>query len=406
MLRRLIFCVALAFSLNTQAGQQYLLDAPAGHYRGVDIGESGKDSKFGIRIKMQSFALGTKWPPGAYVGFYEGVDRKNSVQFMLLKHPEEDILLAAYRQLEDGEEIKYKRISNIGSDEEVFVKIGITENTVYILLEGASPVSVKTTLANATPYISVSSGSAMFSEEDVTDWTPEDIPDPDGMYQKVINDVSDGSYKEALDTHLWYHYNALTYAPSHYGVRLSYMLQHWYELAQLYPPAMQALKETRGAAGKKVRQGEDIHSAFHDYESINTVLGEDEKTVELFIWLDGNHAANAKRVIDIAKPALMKAKEYALMGKYLDPDNEYLKKVWQYENMLEFAKKSKSPESLDFAHYNFSYQVAELVVLLVLNGRHEEAEDIAEMALLERDTPTFNQMLNNAMNGIPPDTYP
>ena len=406
MLRRLIYCVVLAFGLNAHAAQQYLLEAPAGHYRGVDIGEPGKRNKFGFRIKMQEYALGTKWPPGAYVGFYEGEDRKNSVQFMLLKHPEENILLAAYRHFKDGEEIEYKSLSNIESDEEVFVKVAITENKIYILLEGANPVSLRTTLTNAIPYISVSSGSAIFSEEDVADWKPEDIPDPDGMYEKVINDVNEGRYEEALNTHLWYHHNALTYAPSHYGVRLSYMLHHWYGLAQLYPPALQAMKETRDTAGNRVREGDDIRNAFNDYESINKVLGEDEKTVELFIWLDGTHPAQAKRIIDLAKPALMKAKEYALMGKYLDPDNEYLKIVWQYENLLEYANESKSPETLDYAHDNFSHEVAELVVLLVLNGRYEEAEEIAEMALLERDTPTFNQMLNNALNGIPPDPYP
>ena len=406
MLRIWILCMALVFSVAAQAGYQYLLDAPAGEYRRADMGEPGEINKFAVRIKMEDFALGTKWPPGAYVGFYEGTDLKNSVQFLLLKHPEKDLMLAGYRVLKDGNEVRYKSIREVSLDEEVLVKVGITDNKIFIVMEGASPITIKTDLQKVTTYISVSSGKALFNEEDVRAWKLADIPDVDAMYTDAMTALQEGRYQDALDIHLWYHHNALSYAPSHYGVRLSYMLRNWYELAQRYPPAMQALKETRDAAGDQVREGKDFYSAFNDYESINSMLGEDEKIIELFVWLDGNYPLRAKRAYRLAKPALVKAKEYALLGKYLNPDKEYMQYVRYYDQMLEFAEKYDSPESLDYAHDSFAHQIATLVSLLVLNERHKEAEEIAEVAILELDTPTFSQMLDNALNGIPPAPYP
>lgn len=406
MLRVWILCVMLVFSIAAQAGYQYLLDAPAGEYRRSDFGEPGEHIKYGLRIKMEGYALGTKWPPGAYTGFYDGVDMNNSVQFLILKHPDKDLMVAAYRVLKDGEEVRYQKLESVPADEEVFVKIGKAGNKIYIFMDDARPITIKTDLQKVTPYISVSSGKALFSEEDVTDWKLEDIPDVDAMYQEAITALQEGRHQEALDIHLWYHHNALIYAPSHYGVRLSYMLHNWYELAKRFPPAMQALKETRDTAGDQVRQGKDYYRAFNDYDSINSVLGEDDKTVALFVWLDGNYPLRAKRAYRLAKPALVKAKEYALLGKYLNPDKEYMQYVQYYDQMLEFAEKHDSAESLDYAHDNFAHQIATLVSLLVLNERHKEAEEIAEVAILELDTPTFSQMLDNALNGIPPAPYP
>jgi len=48
-------------------------------------------------------------------------------------------------------------------------------------------------------------------------------------------------------------------------------------------------------------------------------LKDDAATRELFVWLDGNRNEVASQVYDLAQPSLVRAKDYALCGKYLQP---------------------------------------------------------------------------------------
>jgi len=66
---------------------------------------------------------------------------------------------------------------------------------------------------------------------------------------------------------------------------------------------------------------------FLDFEEINEVFGENEKTKELFIWLDSNKLGVARSVFDVAEPALINAKNFGFaaitsMGTLL------LQKIW------------------------------------------------------------------------------
>ena len=71
----------------------------------------------------------------------------------------------------------------------------------------------------------------------VGDWTPPSNPNPDKILREAQDDARAGRYPDALAKHVWFHENALTYAPAMYGVRLSFALSYWVNLGNLYPPA-------------------------------------------------------------------------------------------------------------------------------------------------------------------------
>jgi hypothetical protein len=239
------------------------------------------------------------------------------------------------------------------------------------------------------------------------EWAPPQTPDPDKILDEARQDACDGKYQDALIKHLWFHNNALKYDRALYGVRLSFALSDWQKLGKEYPPALQSLRDVRDKSGQDVKDGKNYYDSFHDYVAMNESLAEEEKTIQLFRWLDTHNKEWAKRVYRIAQSALIKEHEYKLCGKYIDPDNAYLRYVQQFNYMVDFAKEAPPKYGANqFAYKNFSNSVSTLVALLVLSDRKPEAEEIAEMAMLEWDDKGFALELSDALKGNVPKPWP
>jgi hypothetical protein len=96
-------------------------------------------------------------------------------------------------------------------------------------------------------------------------WNPPPNPNPRTILESARADLRAGRYEDALAKHLWFHQHALEHDRSYYGVRLSGALTSWHQLAKVYPPALQALKETRDEAAKRVFEGKnDVRGSFRD----------------------------------------------------------------------------------------------------------------------------------------------
>jgi hypothetical protein len=106
--------------------------------------------------------------------------------------------------------------------------------------------------------------------------------------------VKDGNYKEALDRYVWFHDHVLERDKAMAGVRLSFALNDWKALAEVYPPAMKALIETRDRKTQEVIAG-GSYSLFSDVASINRTLEENDKTIQLFETVTISHPEQAKR---------------------------------------------------------------------------------------------------------------
>jgi hypothetical protein len=240
-------------------------------------------------------------------------------------------------------------------------------------------------------------------------WRPPKDPDPRAILEEAKADSQCGRYETALAKFLWFHHHALKYDQALTGVRLSFALGSWYDLAQVYPPALEALTKTRDDALVDLKRNADSKTAFEafsDFESINRQLGEESWTARVFAdLLDTKHPTTAQRLYHVARPALLRAKEYQLCGKYLRPEEDWLSAAHIYQLNKRFAEQGM-PELTEFSEKSFTNEVATLLALLVVNGRQNEAEKIAQKARLEWDSPTFHAALDSALGGSVPDPWP
>ena len=192
-----------------------------------------------------------------------------------------------------------------------------------------------------------------------------------------------GQYEEALERHIWFHDNVLSHDPAMYGVRLSFALSYWKELADKYPPAMDALVELRDRIESRVREGGDSR-AFHDLVALNNKLDREQNTIEVFDYLDREHPAIARRAWHIAKDTVIDAQRYDLARKYIeDPVREFAKVKTMYEHNVTLYE---NPEvgGEHFREYNEGKLVRDslklISVALSLNDR-DSAMKIRDMAL-------------------------
>lgn len=147
--------------------------------------------------------------------------------------------------------------------------------------------------------------------------------------------------------------------------------------------------------------------SFTTSSSINDVLGEHEKTRDLFRWLDTHRQQTARSVYDVAQPSLVKTVEYQLCGRYIDGKSrfEFIRATYQATKLIS-ALPGLGKETMDFAEQYFSNQTATLIALLVLNKRIQEAEQVRVAAKKEWDEPSFHKQLDRAFEGKVPKPWP
>jgi len=241
-------------------------------------------------------------------------------------------------------------------------------------------------------------------------WTPPDNPDPQEILSEAERNATAQRYEDALAKHLWFHENALKYQPSIGAVRLSFALSAWARLGTAYPPALAKLCAIRDVTEQRVREttkSARVFDWFQEFGAINQQLHTEQRTAELFLWLDEQHPDVAKRCFGVAEPALIRGKQYRLCGKYLEPDLAFESMRHMYRYHLLRAQDSRSGNrDEDYAQKMFANRAATLVALLVLNDRKEEANRIVAAAAQEWDNPRFKQQLEAAVRGMVPEPWP
>jgi hypothetical protein len=206
--------------------------------------------------------------------------------------------------------------------------------------------------------------------------------DPGELLSEAMLDAAAGRVDLALMKHLWFYKHATRLRPSLLGVRRSYALRAWRDLAENYPPARRALVKVRNEARKAVWKRRDPWHAFADFRSINQYLGEERRTVVLFRALHKRSPRRASRVYHGAEEALYCAGEFKLCNTYLEPSERFTNIRRTYRVNLRLAKDPTIGSDFEeFARTSFAEKVTLLVTLLALNNRIAEARQIARKAL-------------------------
>ena len=193
-----------------------------------------------------------------------------------------------------------------------------------------------------------------------------------------------GDYQKALEKHLWFHEESKS-SSGMGGVRLSFALSAWIELAEQYQPAMEALIHVRDADKEKLLLGIGSFRNFHDLSSINKKLDEEQATLELFLILDQQYPEQSGPYYIVAEDLLIKHKKYNICAKYIaDPIVKYEGLRNRRERSLGMARENRKMNNshfLDNTDKNYVEGVTKLIEVLLAIDRQKEAIEVQQRAL-------------------------
>ena len=208
--------------------------------------------------------------------------------------------------------------------------------------------------------------------------------DPSARLQRGQEAAAAGRYQEALRDYIWFHEHALEHEPSLYGVRLSFALWYWMELANEYPEARTALKRIRDEKTARLLKGDAARDLFHDVESINESLENEEATYELFATLEKAKPDFAAACADLAMPAIVKAEDFEMALRYTPSPGDDLRRCSEAFNRdieeLERQPPSKVPRLEAYVQL-YVRRVHLLLKILRGNNQNSEADALRVRAL-------------------------
>ena len=200
-------------------------------------------------------------------------------------------------------------------------------------------------------------------------------------------------YEDALRDHLWFHENALAVEPAMAGVRLSFALRDWIYLAEQFPLARRALQGLRDRDTARMLNGAATRELFRDIAAINSALGEERATHELFVQMDIQMPELAQQCADLALPALVAAEDFALARRYLP---EPLARVQSlaahlnaYTEQLAKSGSTSSAPALLATVLNYAKEVRTVALVLARQDEEDAAQQVMTAALDELQSPAL-----------------
>jgi len=220
-------------------------------------------------------------------------------------------------------------------------------------------------------------------------------PDPGKVLTEAKDLADKGQYEEALQRHIWYHNHALEYGPSQAGVRLSFALLSWMDLARKFPKARQALVEIRDREKATFADGKGDTTLFHEVSAINNNLHEEEDTMALFKSIVKQDPELARRCYAVVEDLLVRKGEYELCLSFIPNSEARFKSIRQEkERMAQMSfGNSRVKEAFDG---RFVKQTCGLIEILMATGHKPEAEKIRDQALLIMDDPLLTSAVQDA----------
>ncbi len=213
-------------------------------------------------------------------------------------------------------------------------------------------------------------------------WTPPDDPDPHEILDSAWDDARAGLHEVSLAKFVWFHQNAVLIEPGMGGVRLSFALSYWHELAEEYPPAMDAMLAARDEAESSFLNKGYRFTDFHDLASLNRELGDESRTVTTFKRVSQDNSKAAQRVYHVAERALVKQGEFELCNPFLETSKrlEIGIKGFRVGRRFETDPAHGDQPPPETAYTHLIHDIATLVALLVINNRADEATAVARDA--------------------------
>lgn len=241
-------------------------------------------------------------------------------------------------------------------------------------------------------------------------WEPPDSSTASEVLQGAREDREAGRLSEAAAKHLWFHEHALERDPAMSGVRLSFALHDWVELAKAYPPAKSDLLGMRDRAFSVVGEGgPQGHAALLEVLSIDHYLQDWRSSRDAFARLAARDPALADQLVSRALPALVAVQDYALASQHLRLDDFLPELQARHELMSRIPERSEEQRRATqrYRERALDIQLAQVVLVLVKTDRGGEAERVIAKARELLGPQARTHHLEAARQGVVPpmDVY-
>tara|TARA_R110002049_G_C9093093_1_gene556437 strand:+ start:66 stop:791 length:726 start_codon:yes stop_codon:yes gene_type:complete len=235
-------------------------------------------------------------------------------------------------------------------------------------------------------------------------WQPPDNPDPHVILHEASDDTRSERFNVALTKFLWFHENAVEIQPSFSGVRRSFALAYWMELAELHQPAMDAFLATRDRTEERFRLDYASYDLFADVSSMNQRIGDEQRTANLFCAAASKSPERATRYYHVAEESLVACGRYRECAPFLECDDRFRHAVRVYRMSLERESKPRQGRPRPKTALKlFTDDVATLIALLSLNDMMTSAESVRDRASQIVTSHDFLDTINSAVAGhFPP----
>lgn len=198
-----------------------------------------------------------------------------------------------------------------------------------------------------------------------------------------------GRHAEALDEYLWCFDHGLEHGPAFYGVRLSFLLGSIVRLGQVYPPALDALRERRDAAAVRVLEEGD-YWAVQDLAALSRELGEPEEALKVYDeirTLPRTAGLLRQPLLEVVIESLLEARRYADVVEDMGDMLAYLDRHEAMQRQISLMRPEMDPatqEVLDLQHVN---AMARYYEAFAGAGELETAAAIADHVLRLTNSP-------------------
>jgi hypothetical protein len=214
-----------------------------------------------------------------------------------------------------------------------------------------------------------------------------------------------GDHERALREYRWFHEHALDHDPAYCGVRLSFALGAWVELAEAYPLARDALIQIRDSKTRRLLRGEGDRGTFDDVVAINSHLGAQRATYELFRQLRGVQPGVADACADLAWETAAAFDDFPLARTCIDDPPARLR-AWADElnETISFIRAhfpAPPAELKDTTSAMFAERVALLLRVLTNMGAPGEAAALRARVLGVVEDPSVRNLVRNHLGAAP-----
>lgn len=236
-------------------------------------------------------------------------------------------------------------------------------------------------------------------------WTPPENPNPSAILHSAVDDARDGRHEQSLAKFLWFHNHAVQYQPGQSGVRRSFALSYWLNLATVYPPARDAFIRTRDETDQAFRKDISNFALFQDIAAMNKRLGDELRTIELFASVAETDPPSAQAIYQVAEPDLIAAGQFHVCALFLEPKGrlERAAECYRVTNQYEATRPVQRFPVPKLARPFYIRNVATLVALLALNQRIDDARTAYNDALAIVNDDEFRTIMDAALSGHLPD---